>query len=125
SVCNSLTNTNPGAAPIAAGSRRPTPSGIATVKKEKRTKKERRGQPDGNGRRCGQDQRTSILVHSGLEKPAGFSHRFHRHGGDEPKTTKPDRSFATKTGHFYLLLTAPRGTSKRHTAVKIRKTSQG
>jgi len=51
------------------------------------------------------DQRTSILVHSGLEKPAGFSHRFHRHGGDEPKTTKPDRSFATKTGHFYLLLT--------------------
>ena len=35
----------------------------------------------------------------------GFAH-FHRHGWHEPKTTKPDRSFATKTGHFHLLLTA-------------------
>ena len=34
----------------------------------------------------------------------GFAH-FHRHGGDELKTTKPDRSLATKTGHFYLLPT--------------------
>ena len=34
----------------------------------------------------------------------GFAH-FHRHGWHELKTTKPDRSFATKTGHFHLLLT--------------------
>jgi hypothetical protein len=34
----------------------------------------------------------------------GFAH-FHRRGEHEPKTTKPDRSFATKTGHFHLLLT--------------------
>ena len=34
----------------------------------------------------------------------GFAH-FHRHGGDELKTTTPDRSLATKTGHFYLLPT--------------------
>lgn len=37
----------------------------------------------------------------------GFAH-FHRHGWHEPKTTKPDRSFATKTGHFHLLLTSRR-----------------
>jgi hypothetical protein len=36
----------------------------------------------------------------------GFAH-FHRHGWHELKTTKPDRSFATNTGHFHLLLTAP------------------
>jgi hypothetical protein len=35
----------------------------------------------------------------------GFAH-FHRHGWHELKTTKPDRSFATNTGHFHLLLTA-------------------
>jgi len=35
----------------------------------------------------------------------GFVH-FHRHGWHELKTTKPDRSFATNTGHFHLLLTA-------------------
>jgi hypothetical protein len=35
----------------------------------------------------------------------GFAH-FHRHGWHELKSTKPDRSFATKTGHFHLLLTA-------------------
>jgi hypothetical protein len=35
----------------------------------------------------------------------GFAH-FHRHGSHELKTTKPDRSFATNTGHFHLLLTA-------------------
>jgi hypothetical protein len=34
----------------------------------------------------------------------GFAH-FHRHGRHEPKTTKPDISFATKTGHFHLLPT--------------------
>jgi hypothetical protein len=34
----------------------------------------------------------------------GFAH-FHRHGWHELKTTKPDRSFATNTGHFHLLLT--------------------
>ena len=37
----------------------------------------------------------------------GFAH-FHSHGGHESKTTKPDRSFATKTGHFHLLLTSPK-----------------
>jgi hypothetical protein len=35
----------------------------------------------------------------------GFAH-FHRHGWHELKTTKPDRSFATNTGHFHLLLTS-------------------
>ena len=40
-----------------------------------------------------------------LAKPCWVSHRFHRHGGDELNKPKPDRSFATKTGHFYLLLT--------------------
>ena len=34
----------------------------------------------------------------------GFAH-FHRHGWHKRKTTKPDRSLATETGHFYLLLT--------------------
>ena len=36
----------------------------------------------------------------------GFAH-FHRHGRHELKTTKPDTSLATKTGHFHLLPTAP------------------
>ena len=39
-------------------------------------------------------------------KTLQVSHSFHRLGGYEPKTTKPDRSLATKTGHFHLLLTA-------------------
>jgi hypothetical protein len=34
----------------------------------------------------------------------GFAH-FHRHGWHELKTTKPDTSLATKTGHFHLLPT--------------------
>jgi hypothetical protein len=40
----------------------------------------------------------------------GFAH-FHRHGWHELKTTKPDTSLATKTGHFNLLPTSktPRG----------------
>jgi len=38
----------------------------------------------------------------------GFAH-FHRHGWHELKTTKPDRSFATNTGHFHLLLTLAAG----------------
>ncbi len=42
----------------------------------------------------------------------GFAH-FHRHGGDELKTTKPDRSLATKTGHFYLLPTEQHTKNER------------
>jgi len=38
-------------------------------------------------------------------KTLQVSHSFHRLGGYELKTTKPDRSLATKTGHFHLLLT--------------------
>jgi len=38
-------------------------------------------------------------------KTLRVSHSFHRLGGNDLKTTKPDRSLATKTGHFHLLLT--------------------
>jgi hypothetical protein len=38
-------------------------------------------------------------------KTLRVSHSFHRLGGYKSKTTKPDRSFATKTGHFQLLPT--------------------
>jgi hypothetical protein len=38
-------------------------------------------------------------------KTLRVSHRFHRLDGYELKTTKPDRSLATKTGHFHLLPT--------------------
>jgi hypothetical protein len=40
-----------------------------------------------------------------LAKPCWVSHRFHRLGGGQPNKPKPDRSFATKTGHFHLLPT--------------------
>jgi hypothetical protein len=42
----------------------------------------------------------------------GFAH-FHRHGHHEPKTTKPDRSLATKTGHFHLLPTQKKKEASR------------
>jgi hypothetical protein len=38
-------------------------------------------------------------------KTLRVSHSFHRLGEYELKTTKPDRSLATETGHFDLLLT--------------------
>src|SRR5215204_4853045 len=40
-----------------------------------------------------------------LAKPFRVLHRFHRPGDGEYKTTKPDTSFATETGHFHLLPT--------------------
>jgi hypothetical protein len=46
-------------------------------------------------------------------KTLRVSHSFHRLGGYKPKTTKPDRSFATKTGHFQLLPTAKGGYERR------------
>jgi hypothetical protein len=58
-------------------------------------------------------------------KTLRVSHHFHRLGDDESKTTKPDTSLATKTGHFHLLLTlvtfmtwkfAPPSTERSSTA---------
>src|SRR5690348_9596960 len=88
--CSSLMNTNPDPpAPTAAGSCRPTPSGIGRVKKEKRTQKERRGQPDGNGRTCGKTK------YSFSTRPCktlgGVLHRSHRLHGRQ--------STNNKTGH--------------------------
>ena len=40
-----------------------------------------------------------------LGKAFGFPHSSHRPGGDELNKLKPDRSFATKSGHFHLLPT--------------------
>jgi len=42
---------------------------------------------------------------TGACKTLRVSHSFHRLDDDEPKTTKPDTSLATETGHFHLLLT--------------------
>src|SRR5262249_26270154 len=42
--------------------------------------------------------------HKLLAKPLA-SHIFHRPDDHEPNNHKPDRSFATKPGHFYLLRT--------------------
>jgi hypothetical protein len=39
-------------------------------------------------------------------KTLRVSHSFHRLDGYKSKTTKPDRSLATKTGHFHLLPTS-------------------
>ena len=47
-------------------------------------------------------------------KTLQVSHSFHRLGGNDLKTTKPDRSLATKTGHFHLLL-----TSSQHQSAKL------
>jgi len=46
---------------------------------------------------------------TGACKTLRVSHSFHRLDDDEPKTTKPDTSLATETGHFHLLLTAKDG----------------
>ena len=42
---------------------------------------------------------------TGACKTLRVSHSFHRLDDNEPKTTKPDTSLATETGHFHLLLT--------------------
>ena len=46
------------------------------------------------------------FFHTSLQNPAGFRTVFTGSAEVNPQTTKPDRSFATKTGHFYLLPTA-------------------
>ena len=46
-----------------------------------------------------------VLPTAAWKSPAGFPHSFHRPGGGQPNKPKPDRSLATKTGHFYLLPT--------------------
>ena len=45
---------------------------------------------------------------TGACKTLRVSHSFHRLDDNEPKTTKPDTSLATETGHFHLLLTSKR-----------------
>jgi hypothetical protein len=45
------------------------------------------------------------FFHTSLQNPAGFRTVFTGSAEVNPQTTKPDRSFATKTGHFYLLPT--------------------
>src|SRR5215203_5790813 len=70
-------------------------------KKEKRTKKERK-RPDGNRRNGGKTKNSFSTVAC---KTLRVLHRFHRPGDGEYKTTKPDTSFATETGHFHLLPT--------------------
>jgi hypothetical protein len=52
----------------------------------------------------GVEKQRTVFPHL-LAKRCCVSHSFHRLGGYPTKTTKPDRSFATKTGHFYLLPT--------------------
>jgi len=47
----------------------------------------------------------TVFFTAACKTPAGVSHSFHRPGGGNQQTTKPDRSLATKTGHFYLLPT--------------------
>jgi hypothetical protein len=45
------------------------------------------------------------FFHTSLQNPAGFRTVFTGSAEVNPQTTKPDRSFATKTGHFHLLPT--------------------
>ena len=47
----------------------------------------------------------SNFVHSGLQNPAGFRTVSTGSAAINQQTTKPDRSLATKTGHFDLLPT--------------------
>ena len=41
-----------------------------------------------------------VLVHSGLEKPAGFSHSSHRPGGDQPTNNKTGQITCYKNRTF-------------------------
>ena len=50
------------------------------------------------------------FFHTSLQNPAGFRTVFTGSAEVNPQTTKPDRSFATKTGHFHLLPTVERAS---------------
>jgi hypothetical protein len=72
------------------------------LKKEKRSKKERRGWPDGNGHSGG---KTKNVFPPLLAKPFGFRTVPTGLAVINQQPTKPDTSLATKTGHFHLLPT--------------------
>jgi hypothetical protein len=70
-------------------------------------------------------EKTKNVFPTATCKTLRVSHRFHRLGGDELNKPKPDRSFATKTGHFHLLPTGyffqtpfNHGTARRSPSTK-------
>jgi hypothetical protein len=72
-------------------------------KKEKRTKKERMGKPDGNWRCCGKTR--TVFPQQLAKRLLAFRTVPTGSAAIKPQTRRPDISLATKTGHFHLLRT--------------------
>jgi hypothetical protein len=53
----------------------------------------------------GRVEKQKQFFHTSLQNAAAFRTVPTGSAAVNQQTTKPDRSFATKTGHFYLLLT--------------------